>query len=103
MDVEEKKKETIRWRNLALGITVVGLLVVAIPWEPAKLKIYAALPLYAMFVYVYYRYLCLKRAGKNNTAEATGDSSPAALAVEQGKDNGKGKGKGKKPKKQRDG
>ena len=54
--------EISRWRWYALGVTILGVIVYAMPWLPDKVKFLLAIPLYALFVYVYYRYICLKKA-----------------------------------------
>lgn len=50
-----------KWRNLALAVTVLGIIVFLLPWIPSKIKFLSAVPLYIIFVYVYYRYICLKK------------------------------------------
>lgn len=56
--------EVKKWRNLALLITVLGVILISLPMLPGKVKFYAAIPLYIMFVYTYYQYICLKKKGK---------------------------------------
>ena len=99
MQAAEKEREAAKWRKLALGITIVGVILVAIPWEPLKLKLFTLIPLYLMFVYVYYKYFCLRREARE--LAAAGESGNAAPVVAQISEHTKGKGKkkGKKSKK----
>ena len=62
-----KEKEAKKWRNLAIIITFVGVLVVALPWDAGVSKVYAAIPIYVMFVYVYYKYIGLRKAVKKES------------------------------------
>lgn len=56
--------EITKWRWYALGVTVLGIIVYAIPWEPPKIRYFLFIPLYAVFVYVYYKYICLKKGSQ---------------------------------------
>jgi len=56
------KVEAKKWRNLALAITILGIIIFSLPWIPGKVKFLSAIPLYIIFVYVYYKYICLKRS-----------------------------------------
>lgn len=59
--------EIKKWRYLALAVTVLGVIIFSIPWIPSKMKFFSAVPLYIIFVYVYYQYICLKkRAASGN-------------------------------------
>ena len=59
------EKEARKWRLLAIIITVVGVVFFALPLElPHSTKIYLAAPLFAMFVFVYYKYIGLREAAK---------------------------------------
>ena len=71
MEEKDKKKEWFlekeaqKWRILAIVITVIGVILFALPVDvPHSTKIYAALPLFAMFVFVYYKYIGLREAAK---------------------------------------
>lgn len=55
------RAEIVKWRWLILLVTVPGIALFALPLIPGKYKIMLALPLYAMFVFVFYKYLCVKR------------------------------------------
>ena len=62
------ENEAKKWRNLAIVITIVGVILFALPIDvPHIYKVYAALPLFAMFVYVYYKYIGLREAAKEKT------------------------------------
>ncbi|MEG3069689.1 MAG: hypothetical protein HQP61_01345 [Peptococcaceae bacterium] len=62
-----KSTELKRWRWYAIFVTVLGILLFAVPWITNRNKIALVIPLYAMFVYVYYRYLTLKKAARTST------------------------------------
>jgi len=66
--------EIKKWRNLALAVSVLGIILFSLPWIPSKIKFLSAVPLYIIFVYVYYQYICLKKralsAQKNNHIKA---------------------------------
>ena len=62
-----KSTELKRWRWYAILVTVLGILLFAVPWITNRYKIALVIPLYAMFVYVYYRYLTLKKAARTST------------------------------------
>jgi L-asparagine transporter-like permease len=70
---EEKQwfmdKEAKKWRNLAILITIVGIIVFTFNWETNSTKFYVGIPLYMMFVYVYYKYICLRKAARENSEE----------------------------------
>jgi len=55
------KSEKTKWGLMALAVTVLGVVFFTVPWIPSKSKYLLSIPLYAAFVYVYYRYLCLLR------------------------------------------
>jgi hypothetical protein len=86
--------EMAKWRWYALGITVLGIIVYALPWLPDKIKFLLAIPLYASFVYVYYRYICLKK-GSQAALSAKDDSSVDQKALTEHNPNKKSKGRGK--------
>lgn len=54
--------EAKKWRKLALIISVLGVILFSLPMIPNKVKLLAAVPIYLVFVYVYYKYICLKKA-----------------------------------------
>jgi hypothetical protein len=56
--------EISKWRWYALAVTVLGIIVYSLPWLSSRSKILLTIPLYAMFVYVYYKYICLKKAAQ---------------------------------------
>lgn len=58
----DKAEQAKKWRWLALAVTVGGIIVFSLPWIPTKFKYLLALPLYAAFVYVYYKYICIKKS-----------------------------------------
>ena len=66
--------EMAKWRWYALAVTVLGIIVYAMPWLPDKTKFLLAIPLYALFVYVYYRYICLKKGAQ--AASSENDDNP---------------------------
>lgn len=57
MDKDELKK----WRWLALAVSLVGIVFISLPVIPNQTKFFLAIPLYVIFVYVYYQYLCIKK------------------------------------------
>jgi len=75
--VTSNKVESKKWRNLALAITILGIIVFSLPWIPGKIKFLSAVPLYIIFVYVYYRYICLKKGAvsDNNHSSKQGNNS----------------------------
>ena len=84
--------EMAKWRWYALGVTVLGVIVYALPWLPDKTKFLLAIPLYALFVYVYYRYICLKKGFQ--AALSTKDDNPVDhKALSEQNLNKKSKGK----------
>jgi hypothetical protein len=58
---EPERIELARWRWITLAVTVLGILLITLPWIPNKFKIMLAIPVYISFVFVYYKYLCLKK------------------------------------------
>jgi hypothetical protein len=65
------KSEAAKWGWLALAVTVLGVAIFTVPWIPDKFKIMLAVPVYAMFFYVYYKYLHLKKTAKTNAGGGT--------------------------------
>ena len=71
---ESGKAEAAKWRRLIWVVTVPGVVLFSLPWIPSKYKFMLAIPLYAMFVFVFYKYLCVKKeesAGGNNSGKQT--------------------------------
>ena len=96
MEKETKKEwfmaaEAKKWRNLAIGITGLGILVFAIPWESSTTKFYVAMPLYIMFVYVYYKYICLRKAAAQEKEELEEREKQSGAKVVEMKDSKRAK------------
>ncbi|HBC92760.1 MAG TPA: hypothetical protein DCZ10_07595 [Pelotomaculum sp.] len=74
------KSEATKWGWLSIAVTVLGVAIIAGPWIPDRYKIMLAVPVYAMFFYVYYKYLHLKKTAKTNktNAEAVQDNENRA-------------------------
>ncbi len=81
------KAELVKWRRLVLLVTVPGVALFSLPWIPGKYKIMLALPLYAMFVYVFYKYLCVKREAAAVVNGSGKQTPPPPGAVKAGKGN----------------
>ncbi len=62
---EPGKIELTRWRWITLAVTVLGVLIIAVPWLPNNFKFMLAIPVYLIFVFVYYKYICLKKQHLN--------------------------------------
>lgn len=60
------RSEATKWGWLSIAVTVLGVAIFTVPWIPNKYKIMLAVPIYAMFFYVYYKYLHLKKMAKTN-------------------------------------
>lgn len=58
---ETERMELARWRWIAFAVTLLGILVITLPWIPYKFKLMLAIPVYISFVFVYYKYICLKK------------------------------------------
>lgn len=91
--------EIKRWRMYALVVTVLGIILYSLPWISSMYKIALTIPLYAMFVYVYYKYISLKKAAQ--AAAAANEESPDRQKIPQGQSDNKkqaqkGKSTGKK-------
>lgn len=86
--------EMAKWRWYALAVTVLGIIVYAMPWLPDKTKFLLAIPLYALFVFVYYRYICLKK-GAQAALSAKDDNPVDQKTLSEQNLNKKSKGKGK--------
>jgi hypothetical protein len=93
--------EITKWRWYALAVTVLGIILYAMPWLPDKVKFLLAIPLYALFVYVYYKYICLKKAAQAlaSPKEDSSESQKISSAENANKNvNQPGKKTGKKGK-----
>lgn len=66
--------EMSRWRWYAMAVTVLGIIIYSLPWLSSRTKILLTIPLYALFVYVYYNYICLKK--KAQAAVSAKDDIP---------------------------
>lgn len=80
---ETNKTEMARWRWYALAITLLGIIIFSLPWIPSKIKFFLTIPLYAVFVYVYYRYICLKKAAKSALSSKDDDPGDQKILPEQ--------------------
>ncbi|MDD4238312.1 MAG: hypothetical protein PHT62_07135 [Desulfotomaculaceae bacterium] len=69
------KSEAAKWGWLSIAVTVLGVTIFTLPWIPDKYKIILAVPVYAMFFYVYYKYLHLKKMAKANAGNEAGQGS----------------------------
>lgn len=79
------RAELAKWGWLTFVLTVLVIVVYAVPWIPGKIKILLAVPAYAMFVLLFYKYIALKKA-------------PAVTIVEPGAEQTKKPGSRKKRK-----
>lgn len=86
--------EMTKWRWYALAVTILGIIVYSMPWLPDRIKFLLAIPLYALFVYVYYRYICLKK-GAQAALSAKDDNPVDQKTLSEQNLNKKSKGKGK--------
>jgi len=68
--------ELVKWRWLSLGVTLLGIIIIALPWIPGNYKIALGVPVYAAIVFVNYKYMCLKKGPRQ-------EGSPAGSAPEQ--------------------
>ena len=82
-----KNTELKRWRWYAIFVTVLGILLFSLPWITNRYKIALVIPLYAMFVYVYYRYLTLKKAARTSTVVEGDDSTRQNVSSSAGRNN----------------
>lgn len=94
-----KKTEITRWRRYAIVVTVLGIILYSLPWITNTYKIALTVPLYAMFVYVYYKYLSLKKEAQ--AAVAAKEDNPDRQNISSGQNKArkpaqKGKAAGKK-------
>ncbi len=77
-----KDTELKRWRLYVILVTVLGIILFSLPWITPRYKIALTVPLYAMFVYVYYKYLTLKKGFQAAAAEE--ESKPAGRKIPPG-------------------
>jgi len=79
---DSKNAEIKRWRWYVISVTVLGIILFSLPWIANTYKIALTVPLYAMFVYVYYKYLSLKKGAQ--AAAAVEEDKPAGRKVSSG-------------------
>ncbi|TEB17294.1 hypothetical protein Psfp_00518 [Pelotomaculum sp. FP] len=85
------KSEAAKWGWLSIAVTVLGVAIISAPWIPDKYKIMLAVPVYAMFFYVYYKYLHLKKMAKANTGAVQDNENRAARRQAERRQKGKNK------------
>ena len=78
---ETNNTELTKWRWYALAVTLLGIVLYAVPWIPSRYKFILTVPLYAMFVYVYYKYMCVKKEAQ---AAASKESDPDRQKISSG-------------------
>ena len=85
--------EVVKWRWLALGVTLLGIIIISLPWIPGKYKIALGVPVYAAVVFVNYKYICLKKGsrqeGRPDGATTGHKPSVKSSPVRQGSQPGK--------------
>ncbi|NLI14189.1 hypothetical protein [Pelotomaculum propionicicum] len=74
------KSELVKWRWLAIGVTLMGVIMIAVPQIPGNYKIALAIPIYAAIVFVNYKYICLKKAPPQEGKPAAGVTGPKPAA-----------------------
>ncbi|OPX84302.1 MAG: hypothetical protein A4E53_04078 [Pelotomaculum sp. PtaB.Bin104] len=79
-----------KWRWLAMVVTLAGLIIFSLPVIPSKIKFMLAIPLYSAFVYVYYRYICVKKSLASN------EQKPIDQVQDRKKRDRSGRGKNKR-------
>lgn len=72
------KTEATKWGWLSIAVTVLGVALISVPWIPGKFKLILAIPVYATFFYVYYKYLHLRKMAKTITDNDAGGSENRA-------------------------
>lgn len=77
------KSEAAKWGWLSIAVTVLGVTLISVPWIPGKYRIMLAIPVYAMFFYVYYKYLHLKKMARANPVNDAVQSSENRAARRQ--------------------
>ena len=88
-----KNTEIKKWRRYAILVTVLGIILFSLPWITNTYKIALVFPLYAMFVYVYYKYLSLKKEAQ--AASAAAEDNPDRQKISSGRNNRKPAQKGR--------
>lgn len=85
--------EVVKWRWLSLGVTLLGIIIIALPWIPGNYKIALGVPVYAAIVFVNYKYICLKKGPRQEGSPAggaPGQRSPSkSSSVKRGSQPGK--------------
>lgn len=77
------KSEAAKWGWLSITVTVLGVAIFTVPWIPDNFKILLAIPVYAMFFYVYYKYLHLRKMSKAKAGDEAGQVSGNRAARRQ--------------------
>jgi hypothetical protein len=77
------KSEAAKWGWLSITVTILGVAIFTVPWIPDRFKIMLAVPVYATFFYVYYKYLHLKKLAKSNAASQVAQGSENRAARRQ--------------------
>lgn len=80
------KTEVAKWGWLAVGVTILGIIMISLPQIPGRYKIAMAVPIYAAIVFVNYKYICLKKASRQEGEPMEG----APGQKPQSKSSGKG-------------
>lgn len=87
------RTEVVKWRWLSLGVTLLGVIIISLPWIPGNYKIALGVPVYAAIVFVNYKYLCLKKGPRQEGSPAGGTPgqrpSVKSSPVRQGSQSGK--------------
>ena len=85
--------EVVKWRWLSLGVTLLGIIIISLPWIPGNYKIALGVPVYAAIVFVNYKYICLKKGPRQEVRPdggAPGQRPPSkSSSVRQGSQPGK--------------
>ncbi len=75
------RAELVKWRWTAIFVTVLGIMLFAAPWIPKTYKYMMAIPIYAMFFYVYYKYISIKKAARQ--AVTNSDKVPVSQGAKK--------------------
>lgn len=84
---DAKNTEIKKWRWYVLLVTVLGIILYALPWISSRYKVALTVPLYAMFVYVYYKYMSLRKEVK--AAAAAEEDNPDRQKIPSGQNTDK--------------